>query len=289
MLAIPAPRHSDEPFVESVLCATDFSATGLNAFAHALMIAVTLRCSFTLFHAGEDHEAEVDWHQIPGVRNVLETWGYLEKGSPRSAVFQKMAVAVRKVHVRAHDALAALPVYLRNNPADLVVIGTDGHSKARSWLRPAKPQPIAWDSRTMTLFVPPSGGFVSMEHGGFTLRRVLVPVNNHPDPQPAINYAFRAAVFSSEDVVDMDLLHIGDAPQHLRVELPERDYLRWELISRVGNVTDEILRAASELNPGMIAMTTDGAGGMFGEARGRIVEQIVRGASCPVLAVPVAE
>jgi hypothetical protein len=43
VLAIPAPRHDDEPFVESVGCATDFSAADLNAFAHALMMAV--RCA----------------------------------------------------------------------------------------------------------------------------------------------------------------------------------------------------------------------------------------------------
>jgi len=288
VLAIPAPRHSDEPFVESVLCATDFSAAGLNAFAHALMIALTLRCRFTLFHAGEAEDANVEWSRIPGVRNVLESWGYLEKGSPRSAVFEKMAVAVNKVYVQSRDALGGLADFLKYNPADLVVIGTDGHSHAPSWLRPSATRRITWDSRTLTLFVPASGGFVSMAHGGFTLRRVLVPVNIQPDPQPAITYAFRAAVFSSEDVVAMDLLHVGEKHQSLRLDLPEREYLRWELLSRGGNVSDQIIRTASELNSSLIAMTTDGAGGLLGAPRGSVTERVVQGTPCPVLAVPVA-
>jgi len=287
VLANSAPRHADEPFVESILCATDFSASGLNAFAHALMMALTLRCRFTLFHAGEADDADVEWSQIPGVRNVLETWGYLEKGSPRSAVYEKMAVDVNKVYVQSRNALDRLTDFLKKEPADLVVIGTDEHSGTSSWLRPSATRQITWDSRTMTMFVPASGGFVSMAHGGYTLRRVLVPVNLQPDPQPAITYAFRAAVFSSEDTVAMDLLHVGEEPQSLQLELPERDYLRWELLSRGGDAADQILRTASELDSSLIAMTTDGAGGLFGNPRGSVTERVVQGAPCPVLAVPI--
>jgi nucleotide-binding universal stress UspA family protein len=252
------------------------------------MMALTLRCRFTLFHAGEAEDADVEWSHIPGVRNVLENWGYLEKGSPRSAVFEKMAVSVTKVYVHSGNALGELTDFLKDEPADLVVIGTSGHSRGLSWLRPSATRRITWDSRTMTMFVPASGGFVSMANGGFTLRRVLVPVNVHPDPQPAITYAFRAAVFSSEETVAMDLLHVGEKTQSLRLDLPERDYLRWELLSREGDVSDQILRTASELDSGLIAMTTDGAGGFFGTPRGSVTERVVQGTACPVLAVPVA-
>jgi len=287
MLAVPVPRYADEPFVESVLCATDFSAAGMNAFAHALMMAVTLRCRFTLFHAGEAADPHVEWSQIPGVRNVLENWGYLEKGSPRSAVFEKVAVDVDKVYIRSRDALGGLTSFLQSDPVDLVVIGTDGYGNAPVWLRPSAAHRITWDTSTMTLFVPPSGGFVSMAHGGFTLRRVLVPVDVHPDPQPAITYAFRAAAFSSEETVAMDLLHVGETNESLRLNLPERDYLRWELLSRRGDVAGQILRTASELDAGLIAMTTDGAGSLFGALRGSVTERVVQGTACPVLAVPV--
>jgi nucleotide-binding universal stress UspA family protein len=85
----------------------------------------------------------------------------------------------------------------------------------------------------------------------------------------------------------MDLLHVGEKPQSLRLELPERDYIRWELLSRSGNASDQILRTASELDASLIAMTTDGAGGLFSAPRGSVTERVVQGAPCPVLAVPV--
>lgn len=286
MLAVPSPRYSDEPFVESVVCATDFSPAGMNAFAHALMMAVTLRCRFTLFHAGDADDAHTEWSKIPGVRTVLEDWGYLKHGSPRSAVFNKMAVEVTKVYVHSNDALGKLSEYLKDDPSDLVVIGTGGHTGPLSWLRPSAARKVTWDSRTMTLFVPASGGFVSREHGGFTLKRVLVPVNDHPDPHPAVTYAFRAAVFSSEDVIEMDLLHVGEGAQELRLDLPERDYLRWEVLSRDGHPAERILQTAAERDCGMIAMTTDGVGGLFG---GSTMELVVKSAHCPVLVVPVED
>ncbi len=281
-------RYSREPFVGSILCATDLSAAGLNAFAHALMMALTLRCKFTLFHVGPVEDAEQEWALIPGVREVLERWGYLEKGSPRSAVLEKVAVLVRKVYVQSRNALGELAEFLEEEPVDLVVIGTNGHSAASPWLHHAATQEFREDTRTMTMFVPASGGFVSMAHGGFTLRRVLVPVNRHPNPQAAVTYAFRAAAFSTEETVEMDVLHVGDDTGLPRLNLPARDYLRWEFLARSGNVPDQIVRAASELDSDLIAMTTDGAGGLLGALRGGVTERVVRSASCPVLAVPMS-
>ncbi|HLK51477.1 MAG TPA: universal stress protein [Bryobacteraceae bacterium] len=282
-------RYSREPFVESILCATDFSAAGLNAFAHALMMALTLRCEFTLFHAGAGEEADQEWSRIPGVREVLERWGYLEKGSSRREVFEKVAVKVSKVYVQTNDALGELADLLEKEPVDLVVIGTNGDGGAPSWLHHPATHRLARDNRTMTLFVPCSGGFVSLAHGGFTLRRVLVPVADQPDPHPALTYAFRAAVFSTENTIEMDMLHVGDEDVEApRLDLPDRDYLRWQLLTRTGNVPDQILRTAAELHSDLIAMTTDGASGLLGALRGSITQRVIREAACPVLAVPVS-
>src|SRR5690348_13343725 len=147
-------RYSHEPFVESILCATDFSAAGLNAFAHALMMALTLRCKLTVFQAGEGEDGSQEWSLIPGVRDVLERWGYLEKGSPRSAVFDKVAVRVRKVYVQTNNALGELADFLQEDPVDLVVIGTSGNGGEPSWLHHSPTHRLAQDTHTMTMFVP---------------------------------------------------------------------------------------------------------------------------------------
>ena len=49
-------------------------------------------------------------------------------------------------------------------------------------------EPIARRAHEMTLFIPPgAGGFVSPETGEVTLRRILVPVDRAPAPQPAVD------------------------------------------------------------------------------------------------------
>ena len=44
----------------------------------------------------------------------------------------------------------------------------------------------------MTLFVPDSApGFVSLEDGEISLHRILIPVDQTPDPRPALVYLHR--------------------------------------------------------------------------------------------------
>jgi len=281
-------RYSEEPFVRSILCVTDFSQASLNAFSHALMMAMNLRCDLTLFHVERADQFGVDWAHRPLVRSILEKWGYLEPGSPRSAVFSKVAVRVKKVEVVAENALRALLHHLKEDPADLVVLAVDDRRGVASWLRGSLPERLIHQRRVMTLFVPADGrGFVSLDHGGFTLRRVLVPVAGHPDPKPAVTYAFRAAVFSSEELVRMCLVHVANGQEPPRVDVPERPYLVWETIHRTGTVADEILDAASATAADLIVMTTRDSHGFLDALRGRVTDQIIHAAQCPVLAIPV--
>ena len=283
-------RYAESVFVQSILCTTDFSSDSMNAFAHALMIAMNLRCEFTLLHASKLRESGLEWSSVPGVRDLLERWGYLEKGSPRSAVFERLAVDVKKVHTKTENALRALLDYIEAYPTDLVVMGTDGPSGAASWFRPSAPEKVIRNSRTMTLVVPAtSKGFVSPATGGFTLKRVLVPVVSWPDPHRAITYAFRTAVFSSEDVVHVSLLHVrAGASAVPKITVPERPYLNWEMLTRTGSVAEEILNTAEALDCDLIVMATESEGGFRGALRGSVTQQIVRSSRCPVLAVPVS-
>ena len=96
---IPFP---DEPFVESVLHPSDFSLASENAFVHALAIALVRKTEFTILHTGEPGQSR---RQFPAVRTTLERWGMLEPGSPRSAVFEQLAVQVTKVSVQGQNPL----------------------------------------------------------------------------------------------------------------------------------------------------------------------------------------
>jgi len=281
-----ASRFAREAFVQSIACVTDFAPASMNAFAHALMMALNLRCDLTLLNVEGPQDAGFEWSRAPLVRGALERWGYLAPGSPRSAVFERTAVRVRKVEVSGESAREALRDLLSEYPVDLVVLGTGRESG--SWLRPSVSDRVLHDSRTMALFVPETGrGFVSLDHGGFTLRRVLIPVDSQPDPRAAITYAFRAAVFSSEELVRMHLLHVGSAEAAPQIDIPIRPYLAWEMLNRTGDVSEQILQAAQTIEADLLVMPTTGSHGFLDARRSGIAQQIVRSAPCPVLTVPV--
>ena len=87
------------PFVKSIFHPSDFSKTSELAFAHALAIALIRRTELVIMHAGRVNIG--DWARFPPVRKTLERWQVLAPGSPRSAVFEKLAVRVTKVSARA--------------------------------------------------------------------------------------------------------------------------------------------------------------------------------------------
>ena len=277
----------DVPFVHSVFHPSDFSPESANAFAHALAIALIRRTEFAILHSGRNHLAEDEWTRFPPVRATLERWGLLEKGSPRSAIFDALAVRVKKVNLRSLSPLAAALNYLERHPTDLIVLATEGREGLPRWIRPSLAEKLARRSATMTLFVPNAArGFVSLEDGEVRLRRILVPVDHRPRPQAAITYATRTTAMTAGAPIEILLLHVGDGEEMPEIELPEAPSCSWKRLQRSGEAVEEIIRVAAEQDVDLIAMATQGHDGVLDALRGSVTEQVVRRAPCPVLAVP---
>jgi nucleotide-binding universal stress UspA family protein len=58
---------------------------------------------------------------------------------------------------------------------------------------------------------------------------------------------------------------------------------------RTGSAAEEILKAADEINPDLVAMSTHGRSGLRRMAFGSITDKVLRGASIPVLMVRAPE
>ena len=58
----------------------------------------------------------------------------------------------------------------------------------------------------------------------------------------------------------------------------------WKELQRKGDVAAAILDAATDAD--LIVMATEGRHGVIDAMRGSVTERVVRGAPCPVLAVP---
>jgi nucleotide-binding universal stress UspA family protein len=268
------------PFVRSIFHPSDFSKTSELAFAHALAIALIRRTELVIMHAGRANIG--DWARFPPVRKTLERWQVLAPGSPRSAVFEKLAVRVTKVSARGNPVQASI-AHIEKQKPDLVVLATRGKHGLPLWLKPSVSQAIARRSNAMTLFVPRGcRGIVSVD-GVIRLRRILLPIDHQPDGQEAVIRAVRAAAAFGDDVVEIVALHANGStvPQ---LDYPKSKACSWKELRRNGDVARIILDAGR--NADLIVMATEGRQGALDALRGSVTEQVVRGADCPVLAVP---
>lgn len=274
------PRNLDVPFVDSVFHPTDFSEASDHAFAHALAIALVRQTRLMIYHAGG--HPETDWPKFPPVRRTLERWGLLDEGSDRAAVLENLAVSVTKAQGEGSPVKACFEAIARHEP-ELVVLATEGREGLARWLRPSVAERIARRTQTMTLFVPEKGrGFVGLADGTLSLRRILLPVDETPDPGGAIVRATRAAEVLGEGPVAIEVLRVDATTPP--PSLPTGEGWSMTLRSATGDVVDAILAAAEDAD--LIIMPTDGQDGILDVFRGSHTERIVRAATCPVLAVP---
>ena len=269
------------PFVQSIFHPSDFSAASELAFAHALAIALLRKCDLSILHAGRGHDR--DWSRFPAVRKTLEQWQVLPPGSSRAAVFEKLGVNIVKVSTKGNPIQASIDHVEKYQP-DLVVLATRGHQGLPLWLKPSVAQAIARRTNAMTLFVPRGcRGIVSVD-GIIQLRRILLPVDHQPSPQEAAIRAVRTAEAFGDAAVEIAILHVngGDLPRFAR---PSSQACTWKEIHGEGDVAAAILGAALK-DVDLIIMATEGRQGMVDALRGSVTERVVRGAPCPVLAVP---
>jgi hypothetical protein len=85
------------------------------------------------------------------VRDTLERWGLIPKGSPKSAV-ARLGIKVAKVLRLSKDPVKACLGFLEENPTDLIVLAVRQHERGMRWLGKSVAKPIAHGAGQMTLF-----------------------------------------------------------------------------------------------------------------------------------------
>jgi hypothetical protein len=85
---------TDTP-LESIIHPTDFSRAGLDAFAHALRLAVAAKSLFYIVHI--ERETELDeWEHFPRVREMLAAWGMIAPDAPQIAVARELGLMAHR-------------------------------------------------------------------------------------------------------------------------------------------------------------------------------------------------
>jgi nucleotide-binding universal stress UspA family protein len=271
--------------IGSVLHPTDFSEGSLVAFHHALKAAMAAKSSLTLLHVSSDTASQ--WSDFPGIRETLERWGVLPKGSPRSAVGE-LGINAGKVVANQSEPVEAVLKYLEKHPTDLIVLATSRRGSHVSWLSKSVSAPVTRKAGQMTLLIPGDAtGFVSSEDGSVKLNRILIPIARTPRPEPALNAAARFVRKFNCSEGTFTVLHVGDSTTMPAVRYPEVPGWTWNKELRSGNPIEGIVKTAKDSETDLIVMSTDGRNGFLDGLRGSHSERVLRNCAAPLLTVPV--
>ena len=159
------------------------------------------------------------------------------------------------------------------------------------FLRATNHQPHLGDcweeSKTLSLITPRrSLGFISSETGAVQLRHVLIPFDHEPSPARAFEALTALTRLLGVEELEVSLFHVGPEDAAPPVHIPDVPGWKIEKTFWDGDVVDHILDAAENRNSDLIVMATHGRHGALDAWRGSVTERVIRGARCPILAVP---
>jgi len=264
---------------------TDFSAADSTAFAHAVKLTCLVQGELTMMHV-DPTIARKDFEDFPRIRPLLARWGVLPEGSSKEAV-AKLGVQIKRVRAVADNATGAILRQLTAHPTELLVLSTHQREGFARLTHHAVAEPLARGTHARTLFVPAGvEGFVSAETGSTNLTRVLIPIAHKPHPQPAIDLAADLASMLGSEKVLFELVHLGTKADPPKFTKPERPGWSWDTLIAKGDPVEWILAAGADFDVDLIVMMTEGHTGLFDLLRGSTTERVVRGARCPLLAIP---
>lgn len=293
-----------------VLCPVDLSDISSRALAHAAALARWYGARLTVLHVAPTFDpVETRPSELMGpVRIVypatreevvaeLERIAVNEAGGARDATF--VAEAGDPVTVIVDQALAL--------SADIVVMGTHGRRGFRRFVLGSVTEHLLREAPCPVLTVPPHGDVTTA--GAVTFKNILCPIDFSPAALQAFGFAVDLAKQADGRVT---LLHAiewmaeeepradahFDVPQfrgllarnaetqlHALISDESRDWC--DLAPRVvfGRAYRQILDIAGTSSADLIVMGAQGRGGVRLALFGSTTQQVVRGATCPVLTV----
>jgi universal stress protein family protein len=273
-------------FLGNIFHPSDFTEESVIAFAHALKIALAAKANLNIFHVHQERDDE-EWAEFPGVRDLLVRWELLPEGSSRDEV-TKIGLGIQKIQSFEKKPVTSILQYLEKHKTDLMVLTTHQQKGMDRWLHQAIAEsPVARGAGQMTLFIPQGKkGFVSLKDGKTSVQRILIPVDQHPSPQAAIDAASGLVHLLNGHGTEFTILHVGSHHTLPPYHYPKSHEWKWETIVSTGSLLEQIIKVAEIRSPDLIVMATQGHHGFLEALRGSTTEGVLREAPCPVLAVP---
>lgn len=284
-MSTPAIPDTGLPY-HRIIHPSDFTEDSHTALVHAIKLTLAAQGELSVMHVDPD-VPRADFEDFPKVRPILEQWGMLPPGSQREQV-RELGMKVSKVRTLAKNPVEGILRYLDTHPADLLVMSTNQYEGFARWQHPPVAEPVARESHTATLFLPTHvEGFIVKASGQPKLRRVLVPVSADSHPQLAIDATAQLATALGCDNLTVVVAHVGGDETIQSVRYPSRTGWLWHTMTCQGNIVDIILAMGKDFDVDLIVMTTAGHNSLLDMMCGSVTERVLRGARCPLLALPV--
>lgn len=270
-----------------IVCPTDFHPESTRGFYHALALALAEQARLTALHVGTESRHEVAWHRYPRVRDILVRWGMLDSGTPRAAISEQLLIGVRKMAMRDEEAAQGILDFVAENRTDLLVMATRAPSGwSRLWQGSTALRVLRCACTDILLLPGGSRDLVDPDTGTPRLQRVLLPIAANPDARAAITAVSALLPKIASGDLHVTVLHVGAERTAPRYDLPATAGIEWHPTQRTGDVTDRIVSEAERIDADLIAMATAGRRRLADELSGNRVEQVLRRARRPLLAVP---
>ncbi len=188
---------------------TDFSVDSHTALIHALKLTVTMKAELSMMHI-DPEVAREDFEDFPRISPILKRWNFIPPDGTEEHISQS-GLSVTKVRAASKNPTEALLQHLAAHPADLLVMATHQYEGLERWQHQTVAESVARGSHTPTLFVPTHvEGFVAKDTGEPKLRRVLIPVNEKPNPQTAVDITAQLALTLGCERLTGLLIHVGN-------------------------------------------------------------------------------
>ena len=291
-----------------ILCPVDFSDSSSRSLDHAVALARWYDSKLTVLHVVPSFEPVQ-------VRGELGVPIQVVNPLPREEVVAEMRRHLDVAGVppeavltaRAGDASTTIIDEAVTSSADLVVMGTHGRRGFKRLLLGSVTETVLREAPCPVLTVPPHVPSDSTRVVVF--KRILCPVDFSPSSLQALGFALDLARQSNGAVTLLNVVewlaeedpmvsahfNVPEVRGHMREDAEQRlqalvaaESRTWSEIENViafGRAHREVLRVAETKRADLIVMGAQGRGGVGLALFGSTTQQVLRGASCPVLTV----
>ena len=284
--------------MQNILCPVDFFAASQRALEYSIGVARNYQATLHILHVVSP-VMPTSYEFSLNTADLLQTFEKqaVEKVEEMRTDALTAGIEVR-TSVRIGDIDAELKVAINESHADLVIMGTHGRRGFEHWFLGSVTERLLRHCPVPVLTLSDLGESIRVPPD---IEKILVTTDFSEGTTTAMAYALSLA---QEAPAEVTLLHVVQQPpertepaegvaeileEHLSSMVPDEVRLWCEVRARVeiGTPYVRVLEIAEEEGVDLIVMNIHGKGMLDRFLMGATAERVLRGARCPVLAVPV--